>query len=359
MRKYKKIQIKENSKILILAISGIGENILLVPTIRELRRNFPKAKITLAVRFPQVISLLKGLNLIDDFVACDYKIQNTLVKKIKLISLLRSKKFDVTITSFPSKKLDKALFSFLIGSPIRISHTFRSGLMRFFSLLNNYPVEVNENLHDLEQNLNLLLPLGLDPLRADKKLEVHLSEEAKAKAKSFFKTSKIERDELVIGLHPGSSISFGMSNKRWGIEKFRSLAKRIISLYQAKIIAFVGEDDSDLSFGDEVILVKESLDVVASIIARCVLFIANDTGLMHLAAALGVPVIGIFGPTDPKRTGPRGTKSYIVNKKIACSPCYTFERLGKGISCNFSNAKCLNEISVNDVLNEVDKILRR
>ena len=106
-------------------------------------------------------------------------------------------------------------------------------------------------------------------------------------------------------------------------------------------------------------VINSSLKLAAALIQKCNLFISNDSGLMHIATAMGVKTIVIFGPTNYKRTAPYGENCYIVRKKLPCSSCltYPFYSTSSAINCK-KNTKCIKEIKVNEVMDKIDKLLR-
>jgi heptosyltransferase-2 len=345
------------NKILINAVSGIGENLLLVPALRVLRDHYPQARITMAVRSPAAAILLKNGDLVDEIIACDYKIQDSLMKKISLIARLRKERFDISITAFPSNRLDKAIFSWLSGARVRIFHDHGgiiTGLLRF---MNNIYVPVDFKAHDIEQNLNLLTPLGIDICKSDRDPYLRISEEAEKDAAAFLEKQGINGPDI-FALHPGSSADLGMKNRRWPLARFKALAESIIEKYAGTVLVFLGPDEADLVFDinhTRIFFVRERIDVATALIKKCRLFIGNDSSLMHIAAISGIPTIGIFGPANPSRTGPRGPKAQVITGRSGCSPCYSFEDLGKPIVCK-AGLECLNSISVEDILALAQKI---
>jgi len=345
------------NKIFINAVSGIGENLLLVPALKLLRSNYPEASIVMAVRSPAAGLLLKNGGLVDEIIACDYRIQNSLLKRIGLIFYLRKEKFDIAITAFPSNRLDKAIFSWLSGARTRVFHDYGGIITGLFGFMNNVYVPVNHDAHDIEQNLKLLEPLGIDISKAGRYPDIRITDEAEKDARVFLEKHGINGMNI-FGLHPGSSGDLGMKNRRWPLEKFKVLAERIIEKYGGTVLVFLGPDESGLTFDAKtgsIFFVTEKLDVAAAMIKKCRLFIGNDSSLMHIAAISGVPTIGIFGPANPLRTGPRGLKAGVISGKSGCSPCYSFKDLGKPIRCK-AGLECLNSVSVDDVLALAEKI---
>jgi heptosyltransferase-2 len=350
---------QEINKILVISPTGVGENIIQIPFLRTLKKIFPQAKVTMVLRFEDVINLLSQLELVDDFIVCDYARQDTLIKKIKLISDIRKEKYDISFLTFPSSKFDKLLFSKLCQAKLKIGHQPQS-FYKLFAFCNDLNIKVDMHLHDVEQNLTLLQEFSDDLSRINKEIELAPTETAIKKADELLKQSKITDNDVLIGMHSGSSKAFNMDYKRWPIGRYLELAAGLIEKNKVKIINFKTSEDPNLYIErkkQEIVNIEASLDIVLALLSRCKLFIGNDTAVMHLAAASGIRVIGIFGPTDPIRTAPFSKKAEVIRSSISCSPCYGFKRLGQGIRCPYGRRKCLEEISVSQVFDAVNNAL--
>ncbi len=162
------------------------------------------------------------------------------------------------------------------------------------------------------------------------------------------------RGVINIGINPGST--YGPA-KRWLPERFAGVGKRLVSEHKARILLFGQRQEKGLSdfiagrIGENCLNLagKTTLAQLAALLERCNLLLTNDTGPMHIAAALGVPVIAVFGPTDPRTTAPAGEKHIIVRKPVACSPCLKRR-------CP-TDHQCMKEIGVEDVFNAALKLL--
>jgi ADP-heptose:LPS heptosyltransferase len=162
-----------------------------------------------------------------------------------------------------------------------------------------------------------------------------------------------ERANVVI-LHPGS----GSKRKVWPLDRFLSLAHILQDRFSSKILIILGPAERP-----EIETVFEGLDPnrfiqvkgfsllqVASVMEGCRLFIGNDSGVSHLASALRIPTIALFGPTDPRVWSPRGEKVWVVKKETPCSPC-TRERLFQCV-----DSECLRKIEIEDVLEGIERL---
>ena len=157
--------------------------------------------------------------------------------------------------------------------------------------------------------------------------------------------------EQLVAIHPGSPVAL----KRWRPERYAKLADWLVAQKRAKII-FVGVDAEMPIIAEIQALMREksfniagktSLTQLASILHVCQLFIGNDSGPMHLAAAVGIPTIGLYGPGDPGRFGPVGVQCQAIRRKPDCPPCL-------GTTCRFGGEGCMSEIQVADVIQAID-----
>lgn len=348
-------------KILIICASGIGNTILFTPTLKALKEALPKAKITFLVTKSVFSEPIRESGLADRILISE----DGLWRKLKTIVSLRREKFDCSVTAFPSNHWQFNVFAFLIGAEDRITHSYKIGKWRTLSFLQNIKVPADENLHDVEQNLNLLKPLGIR-LPKDKQPLFYIDEKSQREVKKYWKDNELE-NKFVVGIHSGSG-GVWQEAKRWPEEKFAKLCDGLIEGENVKVLIFGGPEEKELKekirnlsrHRKDIYIVEASLKKVAALIRRCNLFISNDSGLMHVAVAVrGPKVIGIFGPTNYKRTGPYGNNCYIVRREISCSPClkYPFHSTSSRIKCQ-RNFECLKKIKVEDVINRVNQILR-
>ena len=163
----------------------------------------------------------------------------------------------------------------------------------------------------------------------------------------------IEKNDLVIGLQPGSFAE--MQWKRWSAEKYAQLADRLIHAYGAKILLFGSPSEKKLVEEVKRMMRREpfimagttTIKQAAALLQICNFLVCNDSGLMHVSAAVGTPVFAIYGPTDYVRTAPYGEGNTLIRNNIACSPCFRIE--GSEIVENCPHHKCLNDISVDMV----------
>ncbi|MCK4307751.1 glycosyltransferase family 9 protein [candidate division WOR-3 bacterium] len=336
-------------KILIQLWGGIGDMIWLTPSLIALRKKFPKSEITVISQETTPLDVIKDSGIVNECFSLSSPLFNGVLGKLKLLKEIMSMKSDIAISNWASPCFTSSFISFLSGAKVRIGQN-RGGR----GFLNTMTVPSYNNIHEVEANLKIFSSIGV-PTNS-KNLFMHISEQDKAFASEWLHLQKIGTRDLLIGIHPGPKGKYG---RQWNIDKFVKLCKLLNKKENLKIIVFGGPDEGDLVqylcscingiFG---YVGRDNLNHTAAIISRCSLFISNDSGLAHIASAVGVPVIAIFGPTVFWQNRPYGEKNVVIRKDLPCSPCY---KIGKPIKCK--TLECLKQITVDEVFEKADKML--
>lgn len=256
---------------------------------------------------------------------------------------------DAEIPSFLRERLDQIdlVISFVSDSDRIFSHNLNTSKARCIIHYDPFPAD-DEGIHMVDHFLQSLDSLGITS--NDNIPKIFLNDEDVRFGEDYVKDRIAGSEKMLIAIHPGS----GSRQKCWPIERFAALINRLNKELQAHIVVVSGPADQeiverlktrihdDFTLADQLPLAK-----LAAVIKRCNFFIGNDSGVTHLAAALGVYTIGLFGPTDPKIWGPRGESVKILYKKAHCSPCLADMRR------NCFTQICLENIKIEDVMHEV------
>ncbi len=338
-------------KILIISVSGIGNTIMQSPFINHLLN-----------QKGYCVDILFGNGAMECVFKGDERLRKTFVlphktlkAKISLIRELSKERYDYTIACFPSNRMEFHLLPYIIGSKNRIIHRYSIGRLKTLSFLSNVKVEVNKDLHDVEQNLNLLTALRINPDTAVRKLLFATSPEDKAYAKQYITAQGLE-NKLIVGMHPGTKGT--ESYRRWPADKFIELVTRL-NKQNIQCLLFAGPEEitwvekiykAVKSTHKNFIVIEKDINNVAAIISYCRVFLSTDSGLGHIAVAKGVPTYAIFGPAQSGRTGPYGPQGHVISLNLHCSPClkYPFQSTHSTINCPY-NFKCLNNLAVDQV----------
>lgn len=344
-RKWKNIK-----KILVIRLSSIGDIILSSPLIRLLRRRFPYAKIDMVVcrEFEELISFNHNINQVILF-----ERKTGLGGLLRLCKKVREEQYDLIIDIH--KKLRSFIICLTSGAKQLLSynkHSFLRFLLVKFKI-NWYsytPFIANLYLKSLEK-------FGIED--DGEGLEFYITTSKDMSVLELLRKEGIDKNALLIGIAPGAH----WYTKRWLKERFIELANLLIQRNNAKIIIFGGNEEVELSNEIKISLLdtpiiaagKLSLMETGALLKRCKLLITNDTGIMHISAAVKTPIVAIFGPTV-KEFGyyPYRIPHRVISKELPCKPCTT-----TGSSkCKINTFDCMRLISTNEVLEAAEELLR-
>ncbi|MCD6384267.1 lipopolysaccharide heptosyltransferase II [Candidatus Sumerlaeota bacterium] len=338
-------------KIVIKSTNWVGDTILTTPSIRLLRRQFPKARIV-AIARQWVADLLVDNPDIDEL-----WIENKLTNPLSFLRLahrMRSQRFDLGI-SFPNSFVS-ALTLWAGGVRYRIGYDrdHRGWLL-------SERIKVTDRIlrvHQVEYYLNLLRPI-CDVDNAERNLVLPVNEQVAKEVKEFLLNRDIDlqRNRPLIGINPGA---FYGSAKRWLPERYAVVADYIQQKHNATVI--VTGIAQERPIAEEVISGTKSKNIhnlagevslrqLIALLSFLDLYITNDSGAMHIASAVGTPVVAIFGSTDWVTTAPYSQKAVIVRKETECAPCLLRECPG--------DHRCMTAIQAEDVINAVEEQLHK
>ena len=310
-------------KILVLRYRFIGDTILTVPFLRNLRRAEPDALICWVVapgssdvilEFHMSMSLNTGTRSPSMPIAGAHTVR--LPQKWAFIKELREKSYDKVYVL--KRSLSSAIIARLSGAPERIGFNTEG---RGFLLTKKVPYRHGQ--HEVQNFLDVLRADNI-PI-ADDYLEAWLAESEKVFAETFLRQAGVTPDEAVIALHPFAA----NPSRAWHIDNFIELANRLQEMYRVRILVFGGKRDitaagsiqGNISPAPIMAVGTTSMRQSMALLARCNLLVCNDSGIMHLAAAMQIPLIALFGPQSPVKFGPWGEKCRIIYKQFPCSPC--------------------------------------
>ncbi|MDD2308836.1 MAG: lipopolysaccharide heptosyltransferase II [Desulfuromonadaceae bacterium] len=309
-------------RILVLRYRFIGDTILTVPFMRNLRRAEPDAYIAWVVA-PGTAAVVDGIPYVDELIYWDpvtihadsTGTHKTFGDKVKFIRDLRARRFDKVYVL--KRSFGSALIGYLSGARKRIGFATEG---RSFLLTTTIPYRHDQ--HEVQNFLDVLRADGI-PV-TDDYLEYWTSRAEETAADELLAKKGVKRDEKLVVLHPFSSIT----ERGWHLDNFSVLAARLTELgYRPLVLGAPNDrvhfDTAADRFGqNSVDLVgKSSLRITMALLKRCALFVGNDSGIMHLAAAAGIPLIAIFGPQSPVKFGPWSKRATVIYSQFPCSPC--------------------------------------
>ncbi len=355
-------------KILISYLTGLGNTILFLPTLRTLRQQFPEAAIDVIVRHQASKEILERIGCCREILVFNPSIHRTFFERIEFFREFRRKCYDVSLTAFPSNRAEFNLFSFLAGARRRIAPKYRVGYWQTCAFLQTEFVDMRADLHEVEENLLLLAPLGVQrELGAENKTGFPLTPEEQLYADQFLEASECTSSDILIGFHPGCNPAQGNLYRRWPTASFAELGDRLIEAFGAKIlIGFGGPEETPLL--EEIVRLMThqpiqtepvSIFNTAALMKKCCLFVAADSGLMHLSTAMNVPTVSLSGPIDSRRNAPYGTGHTLIKADLPCVPCNTYPHEqygGSYIRCIYDGDRqgaCMQSISADHVFERI------
>jgi heptosyltransferase-2 len=312
-------------KILIRGTNWIGDAIMALPALRAVRARFPEAHISIVAR-PYVADIYRDQQICDRLI--NYDVQGAhagILGRERLAGELRLQSIDVALLL--QNAFDAAWLAWRAGISERIGYA-RDG--RSLLLTKAVPVPGPGEIppHEKFYYLELLRRAGWGDSQSDvTSIAMTVSEEKRALAADFLLKSGARPQSLRIAI--GAGASYG-SAKCWPPARFAEVANRLQSQSDADIILFGTAAETAVSNAISADLRRAPIDLTGktaiadlpALLSQCHLFIGNDSGAMHVAAAVGLPVVGVFGPTDPLGTAPVTPRCTIVQEKPYCSPCF-------------------------------------
>lgn len=333
-------------KILIRGTNWIGDAIMTLPAVASIRATYPQAHIAILVK-PWVADIYRLFSAVDEVILYENKF-DTPAGVFRLARMLREKKFDAAILL--QNAIEAAIIALAAEIPLRAGYDSDArGLLLTHSIRRTKEIR---KVHQIHYYLEMVRALGCVPVDPEMHLEVKISPE---EARDVLRKYVPENRKILIGLAPGAT--YGAA-KKWFPERFAEVADRLDAEFSIQGIVLGGKADSETAQEVKKIAQTELMNLAGRtnlseaiyLISQCRLFISNDSGLMHVAGALNIPTIAIFGSTNPVTTSPPGKKSVIIRKEVSCSPC-----LKKTCPTDF---QCMRLISVEDVFEAAERILQ-
>lgn len=347
------------SNLLVVQLFGLGDLICSLPLMRALKMNFPDARLTVLVdeKFSSISSLAGYY--IDEAIGC----KKGIFSKMLLLYRIRKGGFDLAVSLNPL--FQGIWFAYSSSAKARTGYirdyegmqdaSALKGLLTIPLLPQDYP------MHDSLRYLDIARLLGLEFSEEAFGNLLMIPESARNWSEEFLKKNEADGNSLLFGINPCA----GWSSRCWGISKFAEVADVLAEKYKAKALFFGSSSEEDRGRIAKIqsLMKHRSISAagytdmpkLAALIKRCGLFLTNDSGPMHLAAALGVPMVAVFGPGDAVKFGyDRSNVLNIVGGHCYLRPCILNYRYQK--ECRA--AVCINEITPLQVLEAVEKIMR-
>lgn len=334
-------------RILVIRLSSMGDVILTTPALAALKDRYPQAQLDFVLK-EKYVELLQGHPHIHDLFLLSQG-----DGLLSLGRLLRRRGHHIVLDLHAN--LRSRTLAAILPAPMKLRYGKRVVGRRAIVRCGYRPQEIP---HVVDLYLECLRPLGINAPRGRPRL--YLLDDDRKFREEFYRTNRIEDSRPLVGLHPGAR----WPGKRWPAKRFAQLGQGLRGERRAQILVFGGPGEEDLVAR----VVREiqpppsvatglSLRQLMALISGCAMFVTNDSGPMHMATALGVPVVAIFGPTHPVLGfWPLGNEDVVLSADLSCSPC----SLHGERKCHRGSAwQCLESIEVQEVLEAARGILDR
>src|SRR3989454_5077387 len=307
--------------ILIIKLRYIGDVLLATPVLRALRDRFPEARLTMVVN--------RGT---EDIVKWNPDLNEVLVvdrgrpaEAVRFLRDIRRRRFECVIDLTDGDR--SAILARLSGALVRVGFNEEH---RWRGLLYTSVVSTGQRVvHRIERDLEALRPLGIEPKVGPLVLRTSSQDDEEGVAllrEIGPEESSTDGARPLVMMHPGARYWF----KAWPAERFAELADRLTNSCGCRVLVAGDANDKPVAEAIQararsaptVLAGRTTLLQLAAVLKRCALFVGNDNGPMHMAAALGTPVVALFGPSEPSVWGPRGGKAEVLYKELDCRRCF-------------------------------------
>lgn len=339
-------------RILVIRLDRIGDVVLSTPVLQALREAFPSAHLAMMVR-PACRELVEGNPHLNEVLVYDKdRIGRGWLSGLRFALGLRRYRFDAALVLHPTVR--SHLLVWLAGIPVRIGYGRKAGWLLTHRLAHRKQEGAKS---EAEYALEMLRVLGIDPPAPRPFVPVH--PESTHRVAEWLSGAGIEPQETLVAVHPAASAR----SKRWSPERFAEVADRLIEEGRVRVILVGGAGDSAQVAAVERLMRHRpvnaagalSLGELAALLSRCRLLIANDSGPVHIAAAVGTPVVAIFGRNQPglgaTRWGPVGAGHVVLQKDVGCPTC-----LAERCRIDFL---CLSTLQADEVYQAAVSVLER
>ena len=346
--------------VLVIKLCCLGDGLLAVPAIRALKAHFAQARLTvLCTRRNDAV--FESLPYVDELVRLEVTGIGGLQELLwtgprdlwRVIRRIRARHPDVAVDLDLYYRITPVL-AFLAGAPVRAG--FDTASQRRGTLL-THKVARERNRHELECFLHVVAAIGVQPVGTD--LEFGIRPEHEERARRLLDEVGLD-GARILALFPGSSRNWPV--KQWPAERFAEVADRLArqhglrplilgAPYEKHIAEQVA---AHMTTPAAVAAGRTDVKALAAVLKRCTLLVSNDTGPMHLAAAVGLPVVGIFGMTNERKWRPWGEQHEVVVGRCERRPCYYLSNMPR---CE--HLQCIREIAVDDVCAAAERVLAR
>jgi len=350
-------------KILLIAMSGIGDTLIATPLLHELRVSFPSAQIDVLVMHVPAKELLEG----NPHINCVHQksmFKDGALKMLPYLWMLRSRHYDVSLNAHTQGRRAYRAVAALIGAKLRVGHAYENTGWLDRTCFMHAMIPEDYTVHSIENNNRLLPLIGAKPMLASHEMELFLTAAEEKFAREFVATNRLD-SRRVLGVHVGSGATKNLALKRWPLDRYVELLRQLTTARpQIAVMLFGGSEEREAhariraEISSTSIFLPETRNFrqTAALLKHCHAFLSVDTALMHLAAAMKVPnQIIIEAPTLNPTNVPYGNPFTVVRNPAVNGRNLDYYRYnGKPIRGSDADLIALmKSVTVDDVLRAV------
>ncbi|RJP28098.1 MAG: glycosyltransferase family 9 protein [Candidatus Omnitrophota bacterium] len=341
-------------RVLIYGTVGIGNMVLFSSVIKAMRKSLPQAEIILLfLNKGESRNVVYESSIVDKIIVCG---RLNIPEKSRIAFRIRKWKPDLIIARFDNS-ISYALITALSNSPYRLGQLSQSDNKNYFKFLYNIKMTMNLDNHEIDDYFYLVNKIGISAFGRNPYF--YLRDKDLKAAEHFLSCNGLGNAEKFITIQCGTSDHANW--KRWDTGNFVSLIKLLFKRGIKPVLVgsknekgiekiIFNQLDNDPLSAIGVLSLKET----AALIKKSSLLVCHDSGLMHIAAAVGTKTIAIFGPTSTKRTSPIGPGHIIMTKEFPCRPCYPLDGM-KALSCK--DRVCLESLTPEEVMDKISQTM--
>ena len=360
MAKVPAIKLNQPLRVVIPIVAGIGNALMAVPMVRQIKRFRPDSRITLLARSGAMGEVFLRQPAVDQ----------TLITGAGIRGIVRSiawaQNANCYLVPFPSNRWQYNMLATASGRRHRILHGYPVGRISAMGFLPHHRVPARRGIHDVLQNLNLLRAFGIEPDETDRP-DFPVTSDELARAGQMLADIGVGPAETPIIVHAGSAQTILAEAKRWPVARYARLIIEMSKRYGLPVVVIEGPDEAGVA---EQILAQTrgvrvlglrlagGLGEAAGVLSLGKCYVGTDSGLAHLSAAVGKRAVTLFAPADPDRVCPYGNRDLVVQVHKDCSPCFLYPWKSTHPKMRCTEPFCITEITVEQVMEKVDRAIQ-
>ena len=347
------INLPQKFSVVVPIVAGVGNALMALPLVRQLKTRANAGRLTVVARIDAMAEPFRRVSEVDQVVVAK--------KSIAMIGALRDARADLLVVPFPSNRWQYSMLAAASGARHTLLHDYPVGKLSAMHFVGTR-VPAVRGIHDVEQNLRLLSAISVEPDLTESPRFV-LRDDDRSRAAELLRD-----DRPFVAIHAGSAKTILAQAKRWPTANYAELVSALRAEIEIEPTLLEGPDESGvaeeinakLTQRCRVLQLVGNLGTAAAVLERAMCYVGSDSGLAHLASAVGTRAITIFAPADPDRVCPHGNRDLVVKPNKTCSPCflYPWHATEPKMCCGKNgNPLCINEVTVEQVMSKVRMVV--